>query len=258
MAALSSLYDAMGLYNLTECQTIQLFISGVVKSGTTIPAAKSKVMPVEPFRQLFYRLGDNIAMPLKDLRMKVITSLALTLMLRPSDLAPRSVQLDPVSGGTKPMIFSSDMVTFDGSVTIKFLGIKNDSTRTGFEVSLPPAQDKFLDPVDALRSYMIRTEDIRQSLPNRPVLISLNRPYHVLTADSIAHILCSAIVEANLGGLGYSAKSFRPTGATYAIKLGYDPEQVMRLGRWKTRSVFFEHYVHSQIPENYTSSILNG
>jgi integrase len=258
MAALSSLYDAMGISNLTRYQTIQLFIKGVIKSGTIVPATKSKVMPVEPFRQLFYTLGDNSCMSLKDLRMKTISSLALTLMLRPSDLAPRSIHMDPVTGESKPIIFSTDMITFDDSMTIKFLGIKNDTSRSGFTVSLPPAQDKLLDPVDALQSYIERTEVIRKSLPNKPVFLSLSPPYHALSADGIAHVLCNAIVKANLGGLGFSAKSFRPTGATFAIRLGYDPEQVMRLGRWKTRSVFFDHYVHSRIPEGFTDAILNG
>ena len=68
--------------------------------------------------------------------------------------------------------------------------------------------------------------------------------------------LDSAINMAGLSNQGYSAKCFRPTGATYAIQLGYDPEIIMRVGRWKTRSVFFEHYVHSQVPSDYTSALL--
>ncbi len=65
-----------------------------------------------------------------------------------------------------------------------------------------------------------------------------------------------AIRLAGLNNQGFSAKSFRPTGATIAIDSGCDPEITMRQGRWKTRSVFFEHYVHSKPPVSMSSDIL--
>ena len=62
---------------------------------------------------------------------------------------------------------------------------------------------------------------------------------------------------AGLHGHGFSAKSFRPTGATSAIDIGCDPKVVHRLGWWKTESVFFEHYVHSRTDVYYTQSLLD-
>ena len=50
----------------------------------------------------------------------------------------------------------------------------------------------------------------------KPVFLTLNRPYRALCASGIAKILVKAISYAGLDGLGYSAKSFRPTGATGA------------------------------------------
>ena len=52
-------------------------------------------------------------------------------------------------------------------------------------------------------------------------------------------------------------KSFRPTGATIAIETGCDLEITMRQGRWKTRSVFFDHYVHFKTPVSMSSDILS-
>ena len=214
-------------------------------------------MPVQPFRVLFRRLGNNADMSIENLRMKTIACMALCMMLCPSDIAPRSTVMDE-TGAAVRHIFAAFQVCFgDQKVTVTFHGIKNDTTRTGFTVTLPAASDHLLDPVAALRTYMDRTESTRASLQPAPVFISLSQPYHALTADTIRKVLDSAIVQAGLTGRGYSAKCFRPTGATYAVELGYDPEIVMRIGRWKTRSVFFDHYVHSQVPVDYTSAVLD-
>ena len=59
-----------------------------------------------------------------------------------------------------------------------------------------------------------------------------------------------------LAGQGFSAKSFRPTGATRAIDGGIDPEIVQKMGRWKCTEVFREHYVHSKTPTIYTKTVL--
>ena len=181
-------------------------------------------------------------------------------MLRPSDIAPHSVKINP-QGTTSKRIFSADQVTFDDgmkSVGLVFMGIKNDTDRSGFQVKLPAAPQKALDPVSTLKCYMDRTDHIRSSVPGKPVFLTLQAPYTALSADSVGNILEDAISLAGLSHCGYTAKNFRPTGATFAIQLGYDAEMVMRIGRWKTRSVFFEHYVHSQVPEDYSANILNG
>ena len=257
-AALSLVYGAMNMDNVMHDSHIQHLISGVIKSRTLTPAKKSSVMPIAPFRKLFQSFGSNNSMSIERLRMKAVTSLALVLMLRPSDIAPRSVVVDPTSGEIMSRVFSTDQVTFqENSVTVTLQGIKNDTSRSGFTVRIPAASDEILDPVYALRSYILRTESIRRITPSQPVFITLQQPYRAVSADTISHILNDAIKLAGLSNHGFSAKCFRPTGATYAVELGYDPETVMRIGRWKTRSVFFDHYVHSQIPDNYTTAVLH-
>ena len=92
-----------------------------------------------------------------------------------------------------------------------------------------------------LKNYIDRTSDMRPT-DRRPAFPTLRPP---IKADTVAHILNGAIARAGLGGCNYSDKDFRPTGA---IDNNTDPEVVMTIGRWKTRSVFFEHNVHSRPP----------
>ena len=154
------------------------------------------------------------------------------------------------------MLFTTDCVEFmsDKSARVTIFGAKNDTNRSGFQVLMPPHSNPKLDPVDSLRVYLHRTAQFRP--PTRPVFLALNAPHNALTAVQIGQILNEAIRLAGLSGLGYSAKYFRPTGATLAVAAGIDPEVVRKAGRWKTAHVFYEHYVHSRTPAALTEATI--
>jgi len=213
-------------------------------------------MPIQPFRDLFTDWAENTLLSVKDLRLKAITLMAFVLMLRPSDIAPKAVHFNNQSGSADNFVFSTDNIVFcdNGEAIIVFHGCKNDSSRSGFQVVLQPTQDPKLNPVQALKDYIQRTA---QSRPDgNPVFLTLSAPFRAISASTVATILNSAIKLAGLDGLGFSAKSFRPTGATAAIDANCDAEVAMKLGRWKTKSVFFDHYVHSKPPVDLTKAIL--
>jgi hypothetical protein len=257
-AALSAMYTGLGWTNIASDADISMLKRALVKSGTRAPRERSTVMPVKPFIDMFLRWEENDLLPIKDLRLKTITLLALTVMLRPSDIAPRSKIFDPVMNITKNIVFSKDNIQFneDGSATLSFFGIKNDLHRSGFVERLPPHSVAKLDPVAALKVYIERTESFRPT-QDKPLFLTLSQPFRAISSSTVASILESAITRAGLDNQMYTA-SFRPTGATLAIESGKDPDMVMKMGRWKTRSVFMDHYVHSRTPEEFTEDILSG
>ena len=255
--ALQHLYKALDLPSPLDSEELTLLQSALVKSGKTLPMSRSKVMPIAPFRQLFLSWEPNDELPIKQLRLKSLTLLALTLMLRPSDIAPKSVTYNPISGQLVPQLFSTRYITFhdNGSASIIFHGIKNDTTICGFEVLLPCDENARLDPVSALKSYITRT-DIHRPYPEAPAFLTLQPPFRAIRASTVANLMEEAIRIAGLGNQGYSAKTFRPTGATAAIDSGKHPDIVMKTSRWKTASVFRDHYVHSQPPADFTHDVL--
>ena len=129
-------------------------------------------------------------------------------------------------------------------------------SRTGFQVLVPGSSDKKLDPVGTLKVYIERTESVRPK-STVPVFIALLPPYGVLSSATIGNILAEAIELAGLKDRGFSAKSFRPTGATLAVDNLCSPDVAMQIGRWKSQTVFMNHYVHSKVPEDYTQNLLN-
>ena len=257
-AAISCLFEALDKPSPMHDKDIKRLVVGLVKTGTSKPMSRSKPMPVEPFINFFESWGDNTVMPIRQLRIKAVTLVALVFMARPSDLAPKGVVFNREKLLFEKTVMSVKDVIFhaDGSMTLQFFGIKNDTTRTGFEVKIPRNhENKWMDPVSCLDCYISRTQAVRPSDTN-PLFISLTRPYRAISADTISHILSEAIDLAGLGQQGYSAKSFRPTGATLAVRAGTTPETAMQIGRWKTKEVFLNHYVYPQAPESFTANVL--
>ena len=80
-----------------------------------------------------------------------------------------------------------------GSVTMIFFGIKNDTSRSGFEVRIPGGVVDELDPIRALRymSYMQHTDN--ESLGVQLLFVSLRPPYAAIKAGTITNILLDAI-----------------------------------------------------------------
>ena len=186
--------------------------------------------------------------------MKAVTLTALSLMLRPSDIAPKSAQIQ--QGNFVNTQFTADRVIFlpDGSAGVYLFGIKNDLHRDGFRVFMRPCSVQKVCPVSALATYMKRNGNNNPD-PGRPVFTPLNYPFSNLSAASITNILNKAIQMAGLANQGFSAKSFRPTGETAAIEGGMDPDRVGSTDHWKSQECFETHYVHAKLPEDITDAI---
>lgn len=257
IAAINSMYDALNVPSPCRLPIIKNMVNALVRAHTKLPMKKSTILPVGHFCDMFNSWTHNGELSIKDLRLKAITLLSLAGMLRPSDIAPRTQSLNTNTSAVENIVFSTRQLDFvtDGSLKIHFFGIKNDTNRDGFEVQIQPHSCEKLDPVRTLRTYVERTNNVRDKTDS-PVFLSLKRPFKAIDSSTVASILNEAISRAGLENQGLSAKSFRPTGATAAIAHNYDPNVVRKIGRWKTESVFFDHYVHSRTPEMFTDDLI--
>ena len=257
VVALSCLSGAVRIKNPVSAEINKLVV-GLTKSCTKQPMKRSSAMPTEPFMLLFKSWKGNWFLSTEDLRLKAITLLSLSLMLRPSDIAPQGRVLAEGDTQFEQLELTVHMLRFnpDGSLTITLHGIKNDYSRDGFEVSIPPASDLKIDPVSTLRCYVERTREIHPK--SGAVFLTLKRKdgeFAAISSKTVANVLCRAIKLANLDGQGFTAKSFRPTGAICAIEQGLDADVVRRVGRWKSKETFEFHYVHSRTPADFTDKI---
>ena len=249
MAAIANYYKAVDRVSPVNNDVVKL-VEGLVKSGTVEPMRRTPVLPVAPFLELFRKWGDNEDLSLWSLRLKTLTLLSITAMMRPSDMAPRSGNWNGevmVSNQFKRtwIDFSNPMY-----VQLYFFGIKNDYQRDGFCVNIPYASEIDVCPVRALKVYLDRTKS--KVAMDGPVFISLNRPFAGLSASAMGTILNKAIELVCLNNQGFSAKCFRPTGATIAVESGIGADFVQATGRWKSTETFQKHYVHAKPPVEFT------
>ena len=259
VSALNKYFSALNISGVSE--NIHVFVQALTKSGTKSPMQKTPVMPVDLFHDLFNGWPDNDNLSVKDLRLKAVCLLALVIMARPSDLAPNAGVFDQESFEFSKIILSTENFEFSVDCMKLYLhGIKNDYQRDGFEVTIPrmSAQNVKIDPVHTLECYIQRTSDIRANVSQSPLFLTLVRPYKALESSGMAKILNEAISKAGLGSKGFSAKCFRPTGATNAVKFGLNPDMARYVGRWRCASTFEKHYVHTQLPKDYCEKMLKA
>ncbi|KAK3738770.1 hypothetical protein RRG08_035650 [Elysia crispata] len=104
---------------------IKKFVTALIKVRTKHASGRTIVMPIKPITDLFCKWGENHELSIKHLRQKTIALLSLSMMARPSDLAPA-------------MGFHRNQLGFSeyNSVVIPLCGIKNDSDRHGFEIKI--------------------------------------------------------------------------------------------------------------------------
>lgn len=247
MAALTNYYGISGRVNPIS-QEIKNLVKALIKVDTVRQAGRTKIMPIEPFKQLFASWGDNEYLSVAQLRQKSITLLAIACMARPSDFAPR-------------VGFFRDQVIFheEGSATISFFGVKNDADRDGFEVRIEGTELSSTDPVKCLKVYFNKTAHVFSNATNTnriPVFLSLRPPFQGINAQTVAQVLNSSIIDAGLNPQHFSAKCFRPSAATAAIVTGCDPNSTRVRGRWKNDKVFFSNYVYPVSEKNISESIL--
>ena len=165
---------------------IRKLCSAIIKSGTLEPMKRSLVMPIEPFKDMFLSWPGNDQLDLQRLRLKVITLLSLVLMLRSSDLAPRARVFNVDTEKYENVVLYVNNVKFcdDGSLVLTLLGIRNDSARTGFAVSIQPSSVPALCPVLALNVYIKRTDKYRNPL-SKPLFLTLKKPYRAINASTV-------------------------------------------------------------------------
>jgi hypothetical protein len=258
-AALTCLYEGIGSYsNPLHDKDISRLLVGLTKTHTSAPRKQTPVLPVQPIKDLFKGWDVNDHLDIKRLRQKTLALLALVMMLRPSDAAPRALVYDSDTDNYKRLIFSTDNIVFheDGSATVSLHGIKNDYKRDGFHVRIDHTGGGKLDPVLSLKDYIKRTAHIRPP-DAKPLFLTLNRPFQGISSTTVAKVLDEVIALAGLDTTVYKAKCFRPTGATVSIESHCESDVVRQVGRWRNRDVFEEHYVHSRAQRGVTASILS-
>jgi hypothetical protein len=125
------------------------------------------------------------------------------------------------------------------------LGFKTDGAAKGETFRINGCSVPKVCPVRTLHSYLLHRGTSR-----------ITDSVFKVGAQRISRILASVLKKAGLDTDIFTARCFRSGGATSGIEAGVDPYVLMKIGRWKSADVFFNHYVAARPQHSVTDKIL--
>jgi hypothetical protein len=182
-------------------------------------------------------LSTNSQLSLPQLRSKAITLLRLSSISRSTDLL--RIKYSSVK-------FTSTQVSFD------FKPIKNSKSIIHTNVQRLDSKPS-LCPVAVLETYIHQFRDITRI--NDQVFLSITPPFMEVSSQVIAKDTLELMKAAGLDTVKYKAHSTRMAAATAAIDKGVSVEDVMKVGRWLSWSVFERFYNRAKVKSNFTQKL---
>jgi site-specific recombinase XerD len=240
LASISAMYELTDTPSPTHSTIITRLRKGLINQ-TTEPIQRGGAIPPEAIANLFHSWGVNEKLTTDQLRLKAMALVAFVGMFRPSDLA-------------LPLQSNLQFKENDTAVTFCLLGFKNDYDANGAEVTIPSSTDPILCPVQALKCYLERTQPLRSGLDSK-LFIATKKPFGGLTAQRCSKLLQQVAQQAGLDPQLFTGRTFRRGGATTAINHNINPDVVMKMGRWKSPQVMYEHYVRAKPNQSYTDQV---
>lgn len=243
-AAVGHLYAGPGQLNPANSPQLALLRRGINRQRTTRMTQTGGVVEAHMLVPLFRGpWANNDSITLRELRAKLTALLCFVAMYRPSD-------------AVLPRLKHVRLAPDDSAMRICLLGYKTDLDANGVEHVIHASSDPALCPVRAARAFIKRTAHLRRNGADSFLLLRLDKPSEPLVSSTVSNILRFVIQEAGYDPKLWTPRTFRRGGATAAIAANQNPDQVMKLGRWKTPEVFYGHYVRGAVPPEYTDAVL--
>jgi hypothetical protein len=201
--------------------------------------AVTEPLPVLPLVRWLRTMPDTPHLSVQQLRVKCAALAAVVLIARPSDLT--CVALDGIE-------FADDLST----MTVSLLAFKNDYHRDGAVLSVQACSEPKLCLVRAAHRLV---REVRRRWPRASHLFVSDNDGKPLKAASVSRLLKSACEAAGMGER-FSARNFRPGGATRGLAAGLPLDLVMHIGRWRDCNTVYDHYLRSSPGVNTTDALL--
>lgn len=241
IAALKIAFETCaGVASPLTSQLVERVRRGLVSSLTTRPRKPTQPLPVAEVRRWLESLPATDALPYERLRMKCAVLAALVLIARPSDLCCIDA---------RQLVFQPDL----SGVEVSLLKFKNDYHRDGAVLPVQACSDPRLCFVLACHRLVSLN---RARFPNAAALFIDYRSGAPLHANQIGAILKEACKLAGLAPF-FTARNFRPGGATRGIEGHLPLDLVMHIGRWRNHDTVYNHYLRSARTIN-SSDVLVG
>lgn len=179
----------------------------------------------------FMRRGeDNISLSIPLLTRKLATLLAISSLLRVSELASLSREVRFTATEVHLSLLKPRKTQFSGPLR---------------EVSLSSFAEKIVCPIDCLRVYLFFTDFYRNANNEKFLFVSLVHPFGPVTGNTVGRWIKTFLKEAGVDTSVFSAHSTRGAAASSAANSGIPIDAILRAGDWSRESTFSRFYHRS-------------
>ena len=200
---------------------------------------------VEVVLEYLRQLPDNDQLELKELSLKLVMLLALVSAGRSSELHKCTI-----SG----MVDKGFMVELHVGALTKVRKVGEKPMVLKLQQYDPEVK---LDVVRCLRTYLSKTEPVRQEGPGGDqILISFQKPHASLASSSVARWIKMGMQAAGIDIQKYQAHSTRSASTTKAAMRGLQTAQIMEQANWK-RAMTFRRFYFKEVSCPFQDKVLS-
>lgn len=230
---LSMTLDSVGNVPLGQNPLIVKLLKGCYNENPPQPKY-AKMWDPEVVLNFMQNSTATESLSLSDLTRKTVTLLALSTLMRASELA--GIEKNSV-------VISSSEVTFTLSRPRK-----SQSSGPLKTFCLTAFSDKRVCPVHCLGYYIFLTDFLRNDLNSQTLFIGLVDPHSPVSSNTIGRWIKEYLNLAEIDTSVFSAHSTRGSAASKAAESGQSISSILRSGGWSRESTFARFYKRSFVP----------
>lgn len=240
---LSSTFPPVEGNPIGQHHLILKLMKGIYNSKPPKPRYES-TWSIDLITNYYINLAPNAELSLSALSEKLAVLLALTSMLRVSELA----SIDRLS-----VVVSEEKVSFALSKPRK---AQKSGPLHNISINSFIANPK-LCPVACVGFYVYLTDHLRNEGNSHRLFISTVRPHKPVTGSSLGRWIKTALGRAGVDTSVFKAHSARGAAASKAVGAGIPVDTVLKTAHWSVESTFTKFYYREVVSENIAEAVLN-
>lgn len=185
--------------------------------------------------------GLNFSLSFQFLTKKLVTLLAVTTLLRTSEIASLEAGFSETDSGVSLTLSKPRKTQTNGPLKI---------------IALVSYSDKAICPVDCLRTYVYYTDVLRSSSNSNLLLVGLIQPFNPVSGNTVGRWIKDFLSDAGIDTDTFSAHSTRGAAASKAAASGISVDSILRAGDWSNEVTFAKFYNRDIVSPEATRSVL--
>lgn len=191
----------------------------------------------------YLRKVDNENSDLKMLTLKTVALIALVTGQRVQSLT--SIKISNI-------VYGDSLVQIRLTAILKTTSVRNSNP----VLKLPLYKDSAICPVIALKVYLQRTKELRDT---ESLFISYAKPYTEVGSQTVSRWLCNVLELAGIDVTVYGAHSYRSSSSSKAKVSGVSTDTILKRVGWSAKSQTFAVYYNRVVEHDveYANAVLS-